>query len=72
MAHRKNPSALRRSRNKSNPIFCTYIRKSELLCSWTNRLKRLQRTKHVTKCILKMKDTNKAQKKSSTNKALFK
>ena len=45
MAHRKNPNALRRRRNLSNPVFCVYTRKDYTIKSWTNRLKRLQRAK---------------------------
>ena len=48
MAHRKNPYALRRRRNLSNPVFCVYTssaRKDYTIKSWTNRLKRLQRAK---------------------------
>jgi hypothetical protein len=45
MAHRKNPYALRRRRNLSNPVFLVYTRKDYTIKSWTNRLKRLKRAK---------------------------
>lgn len=58
MAHRKNPSAQRRRRILSNPVFCIYTRKNYTLQSWTNMLKRLQRTKNCTKSRLGVRHLN--------------
>lgn len=74
MAHRKNPSALRRRINLSASTFCTYIRKNGLSLYWIKRLGRLQKTKHFTKCGQQTKQINKTIKGHSktAKKVIFK
>lgn len=55
MAHRKNPSALRRRRHKNSQALSIFTRNSHCLNSWTNRLKRVQRDNVFSKCTLKKK-----------------